>query len=67
MATSSAVEDIKLKSVIARFEKQYEFPEVVLKVSELLDDEMSTVAELEEVLRLDPVLSSRLIFLAQSI
>lgn len=66
MATSTVIEDLKLKSVISRFEKQYEFPEVVLKVSELLDDEMSTVADLEEVLRLDPILASRIIFLAGS-
>lgn len=66
LKTTPAIEDLKIKSVISRFEKQYEFPEVVLKVSELLDDENSTVADLEEVLRLDPILSSRIIFLAGS-
>ncbi len=66
MKTNNAVEGLKIKSVISRFEKQYEFPEVVLKVSELLDDEMSTIGDLEEVLRLDPILASRIIFLAGS-
>ncbi len=66
MTANTAVEELKIKSVISRFEKQYEFPEVVLKVSEILDDEMSTVADLEEVLRLDPILASRIIFLAGS-
>ncbi len=66
MTTSTVIEKLKVKSVISRFEKQYEFPEVVLKVSELLDDEMSTIADLEEVLRLDPILASRIIFLAGS-
>jgi len=66
MTTISNIEQLKIKSVISRFEKQYEFPEVVLKVSELLDDDMSTVADLEEVLRLDPIIASRIIFLAGS-
>lgn len=66
MTQNSAVENIKIKSVLTRFEKQYQFPEVVLKVSELLDDEMSTIADLEEVIRLDPILASRVIFLAGS-
>lgn len=66
MTTTTAIEELKIKSVISRFEKQYEFPEVVLKVSELLDDEMSTIADLEEVLRLDPILATRIIFLAGS-
>ncbi len=62
----NTVEELKIKSVISRFEKQYAFPEVVLKVSEILDDEVSTIAELEEVLQLDPLLASRIIFLAGS-
>lgn len=66
LKTTLAIEELKINSVISRFEKQYEFPEVVLKVSELLDDEMSTIADLGEVLRLDPILSSRIIFLAGS-
>ncbi len=66
MTIPTAIEDIKSKSVITRFEKKYEFPEVVLKVSELLDDEDSTIADLEEVLRLDPFLTGRIIFLAGS-
>ncbi len=64
--TNTAVEELKINSVISRFEKQYEFPEVVLKVSEILDDETSNIADLEEILRLDPILTSRIIFLAGS-
>lgn len=64
--TKTSIEEIKIKSVLSRFEKQYEFPEVVLKVADLLEDEMSTIADLEEVLRLDPILTSRIIFLAGS-
>ena len=67
MTTIAAVEELRLKSVISRFEKQYEFPEVVLKVSEILDDEMSSIADLEEIIRLDPILASRIIFLAGSV
>ncbi len=63
---TSNVEELKIKSVISRFEKQYEFPEVVLKVSELLDDEETKIADLEEVIRLDPIITSRIIFLAGS-
>ncbi len=66
MTTINSIEEIKSKSILSRFEKQYEFPEVVLKVSEIIDDDESTIADLEEVLRLDPIITSRIIFLAGS-